>query len=330
MNYRLSFMTGALLLLAAADQAMAGLRVQLKPMATVSQSEIRLGDVATVSGGGKVDQGFASDVIVGTLDGSGEPTEITGSYIRIQLALKGFEYDDVEIIGASHVLVDYRPPIELTDADVEVAAHAVVESAFNVASDEVQIRLTSPLVSTLPEHIRKTDNLRAEVSSPSRVSPGQMTLNVGFWKNQDLLITRLVRFDVQRRYRIAVARTALKRGQILKPSDLSFETRFLDRDADQADPASYLGMVVRQPVRAGEVVSVQHLDAPGSSAAPIAIKAKQPVVVVARRGKISVRLNNAESVDAGRVGEVIRVVNRTSGQTITGRISQAGYIETEF
>ncbi|MBL8816288.1 MAG: flagellar basal body P-ring formation protein FlgA [Planctomyces sp.] len=306
------------------------LRIRLRAESTVTSTSVRLGDIARVSGSNESEKEDAAKAVVGQLSDPDDTLELNAETIRVELALAGFDYEQIHVSGPEQVLVDYRAPLELTDADVESSAQAAVEAAFDASADDIRVRMASPLIGSLPGNIRKLDGLRAEVSPPARTSPGQMTLTVTFWQDRDMVASRMVRFDVQRRYQIAVARSALKRGHTIRQSDIQIERRFLDRDADQAELSAYVGMVLRQPVKAGEIMTTQMVDQPSSVNAPIAIKSRDRVRVIATRGKIKVTLNNAQALDSGRVGEVIRVVNNASKETLTGRVVRAGYVEAEF
>src|SRR5690606_5154547 len=145
------------------------------------------------------------------------------------------------------------------------------------------------------EPIRNTDGLRPEIVPPPRAALGSLPLTVRLWRNDQLVTTRVARFEVLRRFRVAVTRVSLQRDQPVDEKTVQFEQRFLNREVDEPDQQMVLGRKVRSEVKAGTILSLRDLSGPSREPDPVVIRRRDNVRVVAQSGRIQVVLKTAEA-----------------------------------
>ena len=309
--------------------------VRLKDMATVVSREVYLRDIALVTGDNEAEVTAANNLIIATIEEPAtivepatESVEVTADFIRIRLVLRGFAYEDIEFKGSTAAGVKYVEPHQVSDMDVEQAAAEMLAVAMNVPVEDLQVSLAIPFMLQIPGNVREHDGLRVEVLRPSDVSPGQKNMTVRLWSNDDLVMARPARFNVLRRYRIAVTRVSLTRDQPIEDGQIQLENRFLDKEADEISPEVLQGRVARNNIAVGEIVKLANLSVPKSNVPEtVVIKRRDSVPVIARIGGIEIRMRAAEALQEGRVGDFIQLKNIETQKTFSGRIHPLGYIE---
>lgn len=85
------------------------------------------------------------------------------------------------------------------------------------------------------------------------------------------------------------------------------------------DPALAIGLEARVTLYAGRPI------APGDIGPPALVGRNQTVLLVFRRGGLSIR-TEGRALDRGAVGEVIRVMNMTSRATVSGTVGLDGSV----
>ena len=87
-----------------------------------------------------------------------------------------------------------------------------------------------------------------------------------------------------------------------------------------SEAAPYVGQVLRRNIRAGEAVRSSWLTR------AFAVKRGDRVETVIRRGSVVAR-GNAEVVERGRVGDIVRVQVNSSRRTIQARVIDSRRVE---
>lgn len=302
------------------------IRVQCPEQVFVTSRLVLLGDVATITCSNSGMKLRASQLDIAELGEKETSCEITASLIRIRLILNGWGTDEVETTGAERIRVQFREPRRLSDADVEAAALKCLSENCEIPQDQLQVRLSEKFTAGLAASIRELDGLRAEVLPPAVVPLGRISLPVRIFLNNDLVTERTARFEVVRRHRVAVTRVSLNRDQIITEDTVQFEDRFLSKPADQPTEEMVFGRQLKTGVQAGSILTVRNLKEPEESPRPILIRRRDNVRVVATSGRIQVTLQNAEAMQDGREGDLIRLKNVQTNQLISGKVTSAGYV----
>lgn len=298
--------------------------IQLNPSATVTSSQVLLGDVATVTSANTVRKGEAEALEIRLLDPLNESEAVTAKSIRTRLVLAGWDLDEFSLAGANSVEVSYREPQILNDADIEAQAHKALCKALDAEEKDLSVLLQNAFVQSLPTNIRDTEGLRVEIVPP-RKGLGMVSMQIQLWKDKELLTTRTAAFEVRRRHRVAVARVSLTRDVPLNENTVQFENRFLSTEVDELDASQVLGRNLRSNVVAGSILQMRDMQN-SSGRAQVMIRKGEPVQVIVIAGRLRTAMQNAEALQDGNLGDSIRLKNRESGQEISGQVLGPGQV----
>lgn len=120
---------------------------------------------------------------------------------------------------------------------------------------------------------------------------------------------------------VAVTAMPLRAGEVLGMEHVTLERRDVTLIGDAVgSPEDVVGQTSRRSLRAGEVLRANQL------AAPLVVKRCDQVLMVARHEGIEVSMAG-EALDAGAQGAVVRVRNTASGQVLRMRVAGAGTVE---
>ena len=129
------------------------------------------------------------------------------------------------------------------------------------------------------------------------------------------------------RQRVVVAEHPLTARTPLTRDDLLVEERFLAEVAERIPVDELIDRVTRRSLAPGEIVTTQNLNSIRPQRSEPLLRRGDYVHMVARVRGLNVTLTNAEVLQAGDVGEMIRVRNTDSGRIIVGRIVSAELVE---
>jgi flagella basal body P-ring formation protein FlgA len=313
-------------LVGVADQGAAQIVVRLHRDPVVSRSDVRLGDIATITARSSRDSAALSSVDIADIRSGEEATTVRRSYIRIRLMLAGWGRDTLVVEGPETVRIKYGKLQPVTDADVERAALEAMLVMPGTDEENLQVRLMGVFMASLLPRVRQLGGLRVEVSPPVRAQLGQVSLSVRLWKGQNVAATRTARFRVMKRQKVVVTRVSLQRGSIIEENDVQFENRFLSMKADEPKESDVYGHSVQRSIGAGTILSLRDLRTPVQKKNGYVVKARDNVRVTAVGNGLSIQLARAEALESGRVGEIIRMRNAVSKKEIFGRVVEPGKV----
>lgn len=316
-----------LLTMLLAAPAGAQVTITLRPQATVEAEEIRLGDVADITGSTAQVRSALQQLSVSRFRTDDDTQKIRRSLIGIRLQLEGWPSEAFLLQGADSTVVTQQGPQLLSDVMVEAAALTTIQTLFSVSADEIRVRLSTPYTASLPKSLQQDQQLTVKVLPPLNTRLGSIPMTVQLWRGARLLHTRAGRFDVLRRHQVVVTRTSLPRNHIITDRDVQAESRFLAKAADQFDIAQIVGRRTRATVPSGTMISLRHLQPAQAPQKQQIVRVRDNVHVTAVTGRLKVRLTAAEALQSGRQGDTIRVRNLKSNEIVTGRVTGPGQVE---
>lgn len=120
---------------------------------------------------------------------------------------------------------------------------------------------------------------------------------------------------------VLVSAGAIAAGKALTAADVRPERRDVTQMADALGTADEaVGQSSRRALREGQVLQARLLNK------AVLVKRGAAVRIVARQGGVSVE-NAGESLQAGSLGELVRVRNTASGKTLSARVVDEGVVE---
>ncbi len=307
--------------------AAAQVKIALRPRAAVESENVRLGDVAEITGSTSETRSALRQLDIGSFEPDTDSLTIRQSLIAIHLRLAGWPVNRIEFTGASQVVVTPEKPQPLSDIAIEAAAAETMQLTLNLSEDDIRVQLISPFMQTLPSAVQRDKSLTVKVLPPLNARIGTVPLTVQLWRGNRLVHSRTGRFDALRRHQVVVSRTSLPRGHTITEEDVQAELRFLAAPADQLDPSRIIGRQLRTNVPVGSILQLKNLQAPQQPRQEQIIRARDSVQITAVSGRLRVKLTAAEALQSGRLGDTIRVRNLKSSEIISGRITAPGQVE---
>lgn len=272
------------------------------------------------------------DLLDGT-EKSPEETRITRPFIAARLLLAGCQVDMITFAGATVAEVERIEPLDWTDTAVERLAEQEVARQLGLDPEQVEVRLLGPCVERLKPAERNSPLGELDVIPPlPHTNDPRITvrwLEAGVVKST---LTCSVRIRVSRDW--PTTARDLPAGQVLLAADVATQPVWCHwtQVTPQADEC--VGKRLKRAMGAQSRVTLADLSTPGSAtvqplAAPV-IKPRELIRVTVRRGNLTVVLPSAEALQAGRIGERIRLRNLETQRVIIGTVVAAGEVEIQL
>ncbi len=309
----------------AAQENASRIAVRIKPSAVISGSQVRLGDVADVIDTNPVRRARLQDLDLAVFQ-SDKPMSLDRDLIGIRVQLAGYERDSIVFTGESQVQLTAPTPINLTDLAVERAAFDELTHQFSVPPEDLNVKLTSPFLNSLPQDVTNLSSPRIEVMRVSQLPLGRTQITVRIMDGDRLVASRLASFEVSLRQTVVVATMSLDRNSQISNSNVQEEVRFIDKPIDRLTAQQLVGRRVVSPLKPGDVVTLRHVGDLIVEEQPVLIMARDPVRLIAKKGKLTVTIPVAEALQSGRKGQLIRVRNVQSNQIVTGQVIGRGEV----
>jgi flagella basal body P-ring formation protein FlgA len=307
--------------------------LNLPEEAVVYRSLVTIADVAQMSGGTPTLRALIGAIDVAELAEVSSSETIRSSQLKLRLGLAGFDSADFRLSGASRTLIIRRSE-QIRDELIIRSVQGPLAAHWGVDPSLLQVRLARPLSSVIRESLETNEALDLKPFVPESCRPGRLPLNIGAYRDGQLVETFPVTLDVELTRRVMVARQDLRPGERITAEDVQVEKRSLTgRTAIQvADEA--VGQLAARWIRAGDVLERTHVQlrrsSPREDARSHAVPRRTVVRLVARKPGLLVTVRAAELMDDARVGDTVRVRNLTSNKVVTGRLVDPGQVEVSF
>lgn len=213
------------------------------------------------------------------------------------------------------------------DASIERAVKESLAEQFGIPVLDLQTRMLRPLSNTDLTAVAAAN--RIETLAPAQLPLGRSTLTVQFWKDRRLLAGKTLQLDVRRRQAILVTRRPILRGRPVLSTDVRSEIRWMDQPQDSLQIADLNQMIAKRNIRPGELLQMDHFESqkPADQRTAQVIRSRDAVRIVGHRKGLEFVVPNAEAMEAGRVGQMIRVRNVQSKKIIIARVVGPGEVQ---
>lgn len=296
-------------------------RITVKPVAEVRQQEVRLGDVADVSGGSPEFNEALEDVVVGKSPPLGKNRILSANVLASYIRRQKIDPEGLEIEGPRYVRV-YREAQEVSEPEIRALLMRYLETHLPRRRGRVELRgfslrgnLTISKGRTTYEIIPPRD-LRL-------VGNTNFQVNVRVDGKEATKLWALLDVDI-----VAPAVTAvrfLQRGHVVKSHDLAIAEASLGGapDATFQEVSQVVGKRLVRSVNQGELVLRNHMEAPQM------IRKGAVVTLVAERGLLMVTARGV-ALEGGEMGKVIRVKNLSSKKTVFARVIGSSTVRVDL
>ncbi|MBX3436461.1 MAG: flagellar basal body P-ring formation protein FlgA [Planctomycetaceae bacterium] len=316
------------------------LRIHLEETDVVTDRVVKICDVGRVTGENAEAVHEIGEVDLVKLAEDGTPVVIDRHQLIARLLLAGYDGRDVAITGARSVRVRYEGKVAATPVVVaqstseievvamEAAAQAALATCFGVTPDAVEARLATPLKIPRPDASRP---VTVDAIAPSNPTLGRTRLTLRVFIGGELHQVASGVFDVRLRQQVVLASATLPVGTVLNASNVTYQERWATRRNYVPQHHKLPEWRVRRPIQAGETITSDDLvPVEAADQNPIVIRARDIVQLVARGKGINATVRAAEALDAGRVGDKIRIRNMESQRIVVGEVVSSEEVQVRF
>lgn len=298
-------------------QAFAG-TISVRAKTEVFQPSVTLGDLADFEGFSQDQIAMLEAINLGYAPNVGQRRLLPRAFIRARVARHLPEGSSLKINRHTEVL---RQAISLEGDQVEKLISEHVEKVVSAyRSDIAELKIPSQGRILLGAGAKLEINSEAEDRTTDHIDVVLIAVD-----GQRETVVRKVVVSVDFFAEVLSVNRDHQRGESIFPADL-----VVHRIARSKMPRGVLtrpeeveGSVLKRSVRMGEPLLAGWIDVP-----PVVVRG-QRIRLIARRGKV--RLSTlGESLDKGRIGQLIRVRNLSSKKTLSGRVTKEGNVELEF
>lgn len=290
------------------------IRVQGRSEAIVTDGSIRFGDIAQIDSPNIVDDQAViqlKKVVVGTSPRAGEVVVLDGSEVLKRLQSDGIRLQSLRYSLPRQISVT-RAYREVKQDELQRALSAYI-SKSNRQFDVRQLVADKPI--KVP-----TDSLGLEVVSLATTSPGHLDVDFKSIAGSDEVRFQLRAVADEWRM-VPVATRPLAKGQIVSASDIQFQK--VNGTAVGRDILENLGDLVGRSVT--KDVGQGEMFRAGSVGIPSVVASGSRVVLLFRQNRLEASASGV-ALEAGGLGQEIRVRNSQSNKVVTGRVIEPGTV----
>jgi flagella basal body P-ring formation protein FlgA len=310
---------------AAEPRFVGGMQIALQSEAQVSDSVVRVADIAQISGGNAVEREEIGSLDLAEISDAEPNIEIRQSLVLARLLLSGQAPKNFQVTGAAATQVSWQVGQGVEQRALDAARKSIAHQ-LSLPAAEVVVQLSQPLPADVTAQINATD--AAQLTARMATPPGGRT-RIDLWLSDGKggQCVRPIAVDVRFRQLTPVAVRPLTARQKLVAEDITLETRELPQRGVAMTIEQLTGKTLRRSIATGEIIGDRDLVAIVDEKAPIVIKSQDLVRVTAKKRNLTLELPTAEAMQSGRLGETIRVRNSRSGRVIIGRVTGPGEVE---
>ena len=297
----------------------------LRATATVSTSQVTIGDVATLTGGEAGQHEHIAHLDLTELPLTSQPVLVSQQQIAFRLRVDGLEESAFRLEGPRFVRVS-RPAGDALEDKIAATARQALEQKLP-SLDDVAIQLNQPVRLPPLSADGEDIHLEAEVRS-AIVVPSRIFVEVGVYVRGARRFGQPVYFDVKKLQSAPVSLRKIEAGELFGPENFRMERVAVESTQRTAVAAAGLvGRRARRAVPAGRILGPDDIES-DLQTLPV-IHQHDLVHLIAKVGPLQVR-TKGQALQEGRVGQLIQVRNSDSGATVTGRVIDRSTVEVEY
>ncbi|MEZ5975008.1 MAG: flagellar basal body P-ring formation chaperone FlgA [Planctomycetota bacterium] len=297
--------------------AFGGVTVNMPAKVEGQGVDLRLGDVATVTGDDAQMVEKVEGLNLGYMPAPGYSRLLQREQLRTALLQV---YPDLQVSFQGEARVRVFPKVQLvTAAEIEKAAREVIEKKFHGA--DVECTLRDKLVNLTVPLGRKQVEVRARAATGPE-GQGSQGVPVDILVDGDLWRTQWTSWNVEAWEQVPVLTQPIARGSKLRPAMFRMERR---------RRSLINGLAPLLPAQIQEAQATRDLQ-PGSPVFPndveraLVVRINNLVKVDIVAGRVSASCN-AQALEDGHMGDVIRVRLETTGKEVLGNVAGPNRIE---
>jgi flagella basal body P-ring formation protein FlgA len=323
---RPALVVAVLLLANTAGRAAEPIVLTLRAEATVSGSQVSVGDVAALEGGEEPQRERIAKLDLTELPLSSQPILVSQQQIGFRLRVAGIDDRTFRLEGPRFVRVS-RPAAEALDNKIAAAARQAVEQKLPGGTEDAAIQFVQPVRLPPLSADGEDIHLEAEVRTPVTV-PGRVLVEVGIYIRGARRLGLPVYLEVKKLQAAPVAIRRIEVGEAFRADNVRIERVAVENPQKAAvDAAGLMGRRARRAVSAGR--SIEPEDVESDIPLAIVIHQRDLIHILAKVGPLQVKARG-EALQEGRLGQLIQVRNVDSNATVAGRVVDRSTVEVDY
>jgi len=301
--------------------------VKLKDTVYVPNQVVLISDIAELAGSDETLINRIGSFDVSDPPQPGTSTRLTKREITFRILVGGVDRTEFVVIGPNEVTIKLAKCTVETDEIVRAARDAVTELLPKDVKDVEIIPVRSPRQPVKLDGVRKEHiKLVPLIKALDRLS-GTIQVPVEVYAQGRVQSRQYVTLEL-RLFQVApIAKRRIEAGETLTPENIAFRRIPIDGRTSLPDKEQVIGRKARRTIRPLQVVRLADLE-PDRQDQPV-IRPREVVELVVQRPGLRVTARG-ESLETGRIGDLIRVRNVDSRAIIVGRVVGPGVVEVRF
>jgi flagellar basal body P-ring formation protein FlgA len=292
------------------------IRVSLAREAFVVGPSYFLGEVADVKGTDETIIARLRRMEIGAAPSAGRTVKLTPSTVRVVLRKNGFNRD-ILVEGAEETIVTTSRQ-ELDTAELLPAIKSLVVNKTGQSPEDVSVVLGSATTVVLPSGV-----LTTRIKPPhSGKYEGSQLFMAEMMVDGRLAKTQPLRATVDIQASVVVARARIERGEKLTAENVGVQKVSTSKAGTNALRvlSSAVGRTAGRMMVPGTVIQL------GDLSDPPAVRRNASVAALVRFNNVELTVD-AKALDDGKVGQVIRIQNATTGKIFKARVVDEKNVE---
>lgn len=296
------------------------LNIELQPITTTSQDRITLADIAIVRGDQSLLTRRPESIDLCMLEIE-ETKALTQEFILLRLALADYPMQQVCLKGASTVYVHRSPEQAKPSHLIHERIRHQVARITGLPPHQIRVNLLQTLDAHTEAILTQRNISDLTVQLPDGPILGRRQVNLSLhteeapvWR-QTLLVEIAV---LQTGIRV---KRPLAQGEVIQAEHLVEEEMILTSLSEKLPPEEIVGKAARRNLRAGEKITAADLQAKSQAVSDeIVVRPRDALRLIATHKNLRFVVPQAEALQSGRIGQIIRVRNLESNRVVHARI----------
>lgn len=337
MKKRLACMIMTLLLLwgiqdSPGEEGEAGpkIKIQLHKSAKVTESPVRIRDVGTCFVMNEQISHAINELDLLELE-VGRQALVSREFIKLRLDLAGINTSGLTFIGPRESLVQRIESSQTNTQRLESEIIQQLAEQFQCPVEDLRVRFLTPLSQLIKDKDRTNEALAPEVIWRSFPVPGRSSLTIRLVEQRQIKQSITLPVHIELRQEVVVVNRNIQRNETLQSEDLSVRDIFTSQPSVASTPAQFNGMIAKRDFPAGYSLRKVDVAAPKEEAPrEMVVYPRHAIRLIARHKNLQYVVPQAEAMQAGRVGQIIKVRNLQSQRIVNAKIVSASEAVVEI
>lgn len=296
--------------------------VKLLTRIQVDPGLVRFSDVAVIAGRDEDVVRSISELDLCHLQ-IGDEKRLTRAFLELRLSLAVAHARDVRWSGSQSVIVSADQSPEKLLLQVEQEIENKISHHLDRPLEDIRIRFLCPLQDVLVDEVNHDAELIPEVVISDEHPVGRKTIEVRLLNDRDVVSSRSVALEVSVKQSELRIKEPIGRDEIISPENVYVFDSYVTSLQDQVVPADVFGRNARRNLRIGERLDLSDLQPKlklKTIPQDIVVRPRDAIRLIARHKNLEYVVPQAEAMQSGEIGQIIKVKNLQSNRVVHARL----------